>query len=102
MSSLGQTKLMLFGLTNQQEQDSPVVFGIMMRVEFKRIFMLFFKNFTNSYLSTRTTHSISQVNPMPVTTFLQFPIIFGRRTKDDYQCTNVETPNCYMEEKVIN
>merc|ERR1712025_230204 len=23
-------------------------------------------------------------------------------TKDDYQCTNVETPNCYMEEKVIN
>merc|ERR1712201_43756 len=22
-------------------------------------------------------------------------------TKDDYQCTNVETPNCYMEEKVI-
>merc|ERR1712179_812379 len=21
---------------------------------------------------------------------------------DDYQCTNVETPNCYMEEKVIN
>jgi len=23
-------------------------------------------------------------------------------TKDDYQCTNVETPNCYMEEKIIN
>merc|ERR1711909_22017 len=23
-------------------------------------------------------------------------------TKDDYQCTNVETPNCYMEEKAIN
>ena len=23
-------------------------------------------------------------------------------TKDDYQCINVETPNCYMEEKVIN
>merc|ERR1712002_1124277 len=23
-------------------------------------------------------------------------------TKDDYQCCNVETPNCYMEEKVIN
>merc|ERR1712126_173640 len=23
-------------------------------------------------------------------------------TKDDYQCTNVETPNCFMEEKVIN
>merc|ERR1712000_442341 len=23
-------------------------------------------------------------------------------TKDDYQCTNLETPNCYMEEKVIN
>merc|ERR1712002_5583 len=23
-------------------------------------------------------------------------------TKDDFQCTNVETPNCYMEEKVIN
>merc|ERR1711875_133806 len=23
-------------------------------------------------------------------------------TKDDHQCTNVETPNCYMEEKVIN
>merc|ERR1711982_311238 len=23
-------------------------------------------------------------------------------TKDDYQCTNVETPNRYMEEKVIN
>merc|ERR1712129_367912 len=23
-------------------------------------------------------------------------------TKGDYQCTNVETPNCYMEEKVIN
>merc|ERR1711862_178535 len=23
-------------------------------------------------------------------------------TKDDYQCTNVETPNCYMEENVIN
>merc|ERR1712087_375392 len=23
-------------------------------------------------------------------------------TKDDYQCTYVETPNCYMEEKVIN
>merc|ERR1712189_119942 len=22
--------------------------------------------------------------------------------KDDYQCCNVETPNCYMEEKVIN
>merc|ERR1712142_130478 len=21
---------------------------------------------------------------------------------DDYQCTNVETPNCYMEEKIIN
>merc|ERR1712059_212498 len=23
-------------------------------------------------------------------------------TKDDYQCCNVETPNCFMEEKVIN
>merc|ERR1712096_360978 len=23
-------------------------------------------------------------------------------TKDDYQCCNVETPNCYMEEKTIN
>merc|ERR1712025_329083 len=23
-------------------------------------------------------------------------------TKDDYQCTNVETPNCFMEEKIIN
>jgi len=23
-------------------------------------------------------------------------------TKDDYQCTNVETPNCYTEEKTIN
>merc|ERR1719392_479919 len=23
-------------------------------------------------------------------------------TKDDYQCTNVETPNCCMEEKIIN
>ena len=23
-------------------------------------------------------------------------------TKDDYQCTNAETPNCYMEEKVSN
>merc|ERR1711970_1230365 len=23
-------------------------------------------------------------------------------TKDDYQCTNVETPNCFMEKKVIN
>merc|ERR1719504_116822 len=23
-------------------------------------------------------------------------------TKDDYQCCNVETPNCYMEEQVIN
>merc|ERR1711881_750976 len=23
----------------------------------------------------------------------------GMTTKDDYQCTNVETPNCYMEEK---
>ena len=23
-------------------------------------------------------------------------------TKDDYQCCNVETPNCYMEEKIIN
>ena len=23
-------------------------------------------------------------------------------TKDDYQCTNLETFNCYMEEKVIN
>jgi len=25
-----------------------------------------------------------------------------RTTKDDYQCINVETPNCYMEEQVIN
>merc|ERR1712240_296358 len=23
-------------------------------------------------------------------------------TKDDYQCTNVETPNCFIEEKIIN
>lgn len=23
-------------------------------------------------------------------------------TKNDYQCCNVETPNCYMEEQVIN
>merc|ERR1712215_627325 len=23
-------------------------------------------------------------------------------TKDDYQCCNVETPNCFMEEKTIN
>ena len=23
-------------------------------------------------------------------------------TKDDFQCCNVETPNCYMEEKIIN
>ena len=23
-------------------------------------------------------------------------------TKDDYHCCNVETPNCYMEEKTIN
>merc|ERR1712240_227352 len=30
------------------------------------------------------------------------PYKIDMTTKDDYQCTNVETPNCYMEEKIIN